>query len=507
MMKKNILKTILCIGCITFLCSCGADKSAKYDERDEIEKESLQSDENETDMNYPIETTTENTKKETEKVTEKETESETTFTPVSYEELVGENSPILGYWQADNSSLYIDYLGEGENNYGFAIFVCSGMGGVKPALLNEYADWELSGNDREIQFGRSSEYEYQFTIQDYSHITMKDVSGTNTQFVKRELKKKDVEKFLGEWYVEFANDHEYKYVISFDDGLKYACYDPYGNCVYTNDDKINNVRYDNDSLKVRCLYNGTDELEFASIDDGYEAVNVYSRSFKMVDDGELVKVYSASPGDTSMHYMNKKGSRRIEQMKAVNAYKDYISANYGSEGKGYLLAYIDDDDIPELIMDVFGDGTSTVIFGYSNGIVKEREVYGRAGTFSYVKGKNLLSVVGYYSVSYDETKGYHYGTEEHSYGHMNNGMYVEDLKLIHETEYETGNERYSIGKDINIGIYMNDFDSYTGVSEEEYNRAIENFWGDEIDNIVSSRGVRAVYEAWYALNGEEEPVL
>ena len=79
------------------------------------------------------------------------------------------------------------------------------------------------------------------------------------------------------------------------------------------------------------------------------------------------------------------------------AYKAYISENYGNESYCvYNLIYIDEDNIPELLLDNSGDGRGTELLSYQNGKVFNSSVWCRGYGFKYLPKENIFYAYGVY---------------------------------------------------------------------------------------------------------------
>lgn len=121
-----------------------------------------------------------------------------------------------------------------------------------------------------------------------------------------------------------------------------------------------------------------------------------------------------------------------QKSKALSAYKKFLSKSYVKIGYGkdenykaypknwkFALAYIDNDSVPELVIDAGYDYRSypcTMVYAYTGGKVKKvSEETGHGATFKYYKKKGMLrydwAYHGYASkdyVRYNSGKGTHF---------------------------------------------------------------------------------------------------
>ena len=106
------------------------------------------------------------------------------------------------------------------------------------------------------------------------------------------------------------------------------------------------------------------------------------------------------------------------------------------EYMGCSYFYIDEDDVPELMVDASGDGRSTIILSFRNGAVIEADIWAR-GAEAYYKEKQNLRV--FKGAEWNADTNY----EICDVGHLENGEYVADKTFEKMIGMDaSGNETY-----------------------------------------------------------------
>lgn len=80
-----------------------------------------------------------------------------------------------------------------------------------------------------------------------------------------------------------------------------------------------------------------------------------------------------------------------EILEVLSAYQEYANKYEGMGFEGYTLAYLDEDDIPELIANGDCEAVGHAVITYQDGELTENYV-GRLGGLSYVEKQNFIGI-------------------------------------------------------------------------------------------------------------------
>lgn len=190
------------------------------------------------------------------------------------------------------------------------------------------------------------------------------------------------------------------------------------------------------TLFYEIYYGGTEEQWQKNLAEYYSCL----------DSGDPDVYFNCKPSDITSKHSNYKD--------AYNQYlRFYNGGSYGEEFR-FKLAYITDDDIPELIVAKESwHNASCEILTYSDGKVISLYEGGVYGNIEYVERKSLLVINDY-------RKGYESGLV----------IKIDDNGNCEEIFSHSNNKDYALGNGEKVDFFVND----KSVSELEYNIAVRS---------------------------------
>lgn len=191
-------------------------------------------------------------------------------------------------------------------------------------------------------------------------------------------------------------------------------------------------------------------------------------------------------------YLNTEPVLHNEVSDAVNAYEEYVNSVPGmAENCTFSLIYIDEDDIPELVVYGCCEADGTTICCYYNGEVHEKQL--RRLGFTYIEKENLIcNGAGHMDVYYD----YVYSIENGEFvevgmgdygGNQYIGTYYKwnDASVSEEEYYRQLNAVYDKSKDITpLGYYESVEKAYQNL--ESYSDAIRKLYASADRNVLEA---------------------
>ena len=281
----------------------------------------------------------------------------------NYVQLISDQSPILGYWQSDEAGMYIGY-NTSEYKEGFVVYVYTG---TKFEIFNAKTGWSIRGDKEQIYFVNENGRTMELTIYDENNIKCVLEHSVNVTeivgefvFEKGEIDPDVAGRFVGEWQECFSKEH--KFSVSYDGRLSYQ----YG------ESKSYDERVEEDGI-VRMptiiLYNGHDSIifidtytEIPEYVDTENDIPIKSASLQLCKDEDMMRIHWEVTGASNVNceYHYKVGSPQEEFWDAMYAYEELASAQ--TDYKKVSLIYLDDNDMPELILWDKGE-----MYTYANG--------------------------------------------------------------------------------------------------------------------------------------------
>lgn len=372
-------------------------------------------------------------------------------------ELLSEASPILGYWQSEKAGMYIEYQAQGE---GFTVFLHR-QDADECIMCDKVWDISDKGNGNiEIYSDFEEEFECRLQVDDIDHLVLsitdqhKDEEGEfytdEYKFHRDEIKKELFDPFLGEWQGMCVLDDSFENIsVSYDTGR---------NSIYTSDHERGSriVLYDGES--VHCVYSGIEGSYYE-----YKTPIYGGMIFNL--DGDLLKIHGyQKEGGPYDEILCRKGSSKVQAIKAFIAYKDYLEeerAEYDDdyyEDSCYKFIFLDNDDVPEMVENGIG---SMFLYHINDSGDVEKEILSPsyASDFAYKERTGEYIVKNSYgNVSYE--------SEEVFSNKLENGRI--------DWENESLLASYSIDKEEDRTEYqLNGRD----VDEYEYKKGIEDLYG------------------------------
>lgn len=264
-------------------------------------------------------------------VTETMTEEENK--EYSFEELTGYDSPLLGYWQGDDSACYIGY-NTSPDNEGFIIWFKT-----KDILsiLHPYEGYIYSGDSKSITYSPKNEsanvpeviveikdlnsivisYDYTHCDDSYSNCPSTDYNLT-----KQDMDKNIIQAFEGEWVTEEQSNVDKNLQFDYIDGI-----------IRPNDkNEDNGIEYN------ITLYDG-EELMFISPDGYYEPENRMSLdyvSYKIEDDILYYGLGHLGGGGGIGWSYHRKGNEEVAVKQIDDIYPNDLDQYSLKEGNTFL---------------------------------------------------------------------------------------------------------------------------------------------------------------------------
>ena len=373
-----------------------------------------------------------------------------------YVRLISEKSPLLGYWQADTAGMYIGYNILGDE--GLAVYLFTHEGEYAYRTIISIDEYTLSGNDGMIEL-QNDYNKYLISVQDTKHVTLHvegDYIDTNDYaFTQGEIGREILSQYEGTWVSQYGGSRDF-------------VYDETCGAVHETDDMVRDFH----DQSFIALYDGVNTLGYIfEMDEKNDELSVgqnHSGSSYQINGDKLRHEWWGGTSQDGNDYF-RDGSDEAEVLKAVNAYDEWLKANNYTSGYKYALAYIDGDDIPELIIHEINDNFGDALLTYYN-----QEVY------RVSSGQALMG--------YTEKGGYfleHY-----------NGLAAENNYI----KLSNGNVEIVASSFEGFSPVVGDFADYTvggqSVSENDYNNYISGL-GEfrTIGDIYSS-----LYDAYQHIN-------
>lgn len=282
----------------------------------------------------------------------------------NYVQLISDQSPILGYWQSDEAGMYIGY-NTSEYKEGFVVYVYTGGGMID--CFNYKFGWSMSGNAEQLMFAKENGLNMEMTIYDENNIKCSsDIFTTGTEnngeliFEKKEIDSSVADMFVGDWEEIFTREDS-TYSISYDGKFKYE----------HGDNKSYDERVEEDGIvkmPTIVLYDGKGSLAFVDTFtehpeyfDLEKTIPISVLSFSLYSQENIMGVnYYQVVAQPTQYYCYKVGSSQEEFWDAMSAYDELASTQ--TDYKKVSLIYLDDNDIPELILWDTGE-----MYTYANG--------------------------------------------------------------------------------------------------------------------------------------------
>lgn len=401
-------------------------------------------------------------------LSEKEMENANHDKQFSYVRLIGEQSPILGYWQSDTVGMYIGYNASGGDE-GFTVYLQSQDFGFR--LLHSYNDYKYSGGNGFVQFTHDPQYDtnwyekFKITVFDNESITLSTSDiGLNESvclepqeytFKRGKPDKKTLSQYESAWidggqlfshYGTYGNVTNLAYCSDCGciHNVKSGLYDSYHNDVFVS-------LYDGKTLHYVFPHEGLANEEVAPV--------CYWGDIYSIDGNRMdYTAYAHGGGGTDDYVYFREGSEEAKMAEVLNAYYEYLYSNDWINNYAiYKLLYIDDDDVPELLFDSTGDGRGTSILCYNNGIVYDSVAYNRGLDFSYIPRQNKVAFSSVFN-----------GIGSGTIGHLENGVLVEDYSYT-STLNESGTTLYTLKDNIYKEEKFNDiWNTYFDFNNAEY---------------------------------------
>lgn len=272
-------------------------------------------------------------------------------TEYKYVQLVSHLSPLLGYWQSDEASIYIGY-NTSDYKEGFIVYLY--VGGNQVYTFNAKLGWEISGNRECITFVNNElNVMAELRICDETKIEFGGnffefgEESREYKFEKSEISPDVSDMFVGDWNKCFQDGVTYS--IAYDGGFSYQCGDR-----KSYDEKVE----ENSIVKMPTIvmYNGYDSLvfidTFTEYPQNYDLENeipIIILAFVIDEENGVCEVWEH---DNIVYptssYCYKDGEEQNNFWKAMYAYEEL--ANTQESYKQVSLIYLDDNDIPELIL-------------------------------------------------------------------------------------------------------------------------------------------------------------
>ena len=385
-----------------------------------------------------------------------------------YVKLISKESPILGYWQGDNSGMYVGYDTSADEE-GFIIYLYTSDKWVQ--VLHNYEGFSMAGDMGQLNY--SNEYcNVDVTIEDESHIRIHfqgdsydgDEYISEYTFTKGELDDSLMEQLGGKWtggLSDFGVGPDFE--ITYDNG--YHCEGTWGEkCI---DEKTWNEQGYYDMPHI-CLYDGQGGMIFLSPRgefDGVMAFEYYEIKSVPGDNEQMILDMGLVGGGGGEEYLLcRDGSAEAKRQEALVAYQDHLDKYF--EHFSCKLIYVDDDDIPELL--VFPEG-GCAMCTYKNGEVI------------------VIVYSGMTNFLYKEKSGYYYYGLEIEWERCE--------KLEGDTPETVAHVLYEQNEDGDL-----DYEWYIGdkkVSEKKYKKYIDKIFDEYEDG--SENMYPSLYEAYQAL--------
>jgi hypothetical protein len=334
-----------------------------------------------------------------------------------FPKLISKDSPILGYWQSDNAGMYIGYDTTNANE-GFSIWMFTSdkwvqMMSTKYPFAGSGQQYELTGDTGLLTYVSSAD-NVEFRITDNNHITVDfqsdNYSGTDYEgnayitkyeFTKGNISEDMMDKMGGKWIVDYGTDVGTNIELTYSD-------DTYHYSESNSTEVVNNCVHDkttdengNVTMPTIVMYNGVDEISFINPEVGSDGgtedvVKFLYTSFSIYEDDSDKMMYDSGlcgGGGGLFFDMYREGSDRYNALTMIQAYQNFISADYSS-GYVYTMGYLDDDDIPEVFVtsDTPNHGDGQWIYTMKNGEVSKlgEYAYGEYGYVTYYEKNSIV---------------------------------------------------------------------------------------------------------------------
>ena len=305
--------------------------------------------------------------------------TKTSESEFSYVKLIGDNSPILGYWQAEDGGMYIGYdtLGQDKRFMIFSTFYTV----IYPYGGND----EMSGEEGKIYlrsgYEETDEATVTITVKDRDHIDLELIRSEDDrvayQFERSELSAEILNRYAGNWMKGSAAT-----LVTADTDKKIVYMDDWGMDSYTG--------------TPICMYDGSSTmLCMLPYQGDWQGLTEYASSYPytyyyMELDGEKMEYWgTVSGGDAYVEEtFYKEGSAQAEREPMIEAFKNDLYIEGIEDYKCSFICF-DDDDVPECIC-YYGDGL-VYIMRYQDGNVAGALAY--SGSPDKVKYKKKDGVI------------------------------------------------------------------------------------------------------------------
>lgn len=313
----------------------------------------------------------------------------------SFVKLTSEQSPILGYWQADNAGMYIGYSESGCDE-GFTIYFSYSS---HSKVIHPLANYTCQGNGNTITM--TSPYEEE------PNLTLTVVDDKTIQVHAEKIYDSKAETCV-------TKDFTFNAKSNFEGDL----YDPYlGAWVADGFPSFGGTVVNYDGMK-HILYSTEEELAYAeqpfiTLYDGSAFTYIYTRGqfynpdngityyisiYTLEGENELFYDYGliGGGGGESFHYY-RQGTEKAATLECLAAYQEIVNQ---VQPEKVCLFYLDNDSIPEMLLRPSGslvtykDGQAIVCEEYMPGDLASCIYYYGPGA-SVIQEKTDMGVYGY----------------------------------------------------------------------------------------------------------------
>ena len=272
---------------------------------------------------------------------------EEVYNDIDYVKYISEKSSLLGNWQCENAGMYIGY-NTSEYNEGFVVYVYTSASWqvYNYHRLNSSISWDGYA----IQFVNNKDHsvlKLYITDENNMIVNLDGLTSGSYSFTKGNINSDVANKFAGEWKGCFRDQ---TYNITYDGKLAYDTEHSHSNSEVIEEDGI--LR-----KPSIVLYNGNNSIVFVNTytnkPEWYDfevEIPIQLHLFTLQNDENIMSTYAEYdmiPEPKSVLYY-KVGTEYQEYWNAITEYKKL--ADQQKTHKEVSLIYLDDNDIPELIL-------------------------------------------------------------------------------------------------------------------------------------------------------------
>ncbi len=176
-----------------------------------------------------------------------------------------------------------------------------------------------------------------------------------------------------------------------------------------------------------------------------------------------------------------------EILEVLSAYQEYANKYEGMGFEGYTLAYLDEDDIPELIANGDCEAVGHAVITYQDGELTENYV-GRLGGLSYVEKQNFYwNSNGHMGVYYDEFYQLVDGEQTVIASGEWGDKYDEEGNIVWNEAEDYPEQEYAWnGEPCSEEEYYEAIDEFIEASVGDAEFCYHSYWGDQYMNMLDA---------------------